>query len=695
MGATATVRRMARRFGWARVIGLCLLVLFLLFRVWDPAGLQLLMLKTFDLYQVAKPREAKQRPVVIVDIDEASLNELGQWPWPRTLISDLVGRIVSGGGVVTGFDVVFPEPDRTSPNLLADSLPGLGEDVRAAMRQAPAHDQLLADQLAKARVVLGQSAFNPRGEARDVSAPKSSFATLGADPKPYLLNYPQRLPNLKVLEDAAAGRGMFTILPEPDGIIRRVPVALVAGGELVPSLSLDMLRVATGQTTFLLKTDEAGVKSIVVAGVEVPTDARGRVWVYFAPHDPARYVSARDVLAGKLPPDRLAGKLVLVGTSASGLLDIKATPVEAAMPGVEIHAQLLENVLTGKGLSRPSWAIGAEIVLALTVGLAIVVLAPLLGATWIFLLGTVVTAGVAALSWYSFAEKGMLLDVTYPLGSSFAIFAAMTAFNYFREEAQKNQIRGAFGQYLSPALVEQLAENPERLKLGGETKEMTILFSDVRGFTSISEAYKNDPQGLTVLINRLLTPISHAIMSNAGTIDKYMGDNVMAFWNAPLDDADHACNACEAALQMTRALDVVNEERMREAAAAGRAVEPLSMGMGINTGECVVGNMGSDVRFDYTVLGDAVNLASRLEGQTRAYGVRTILGARTAELVRGRFVLAELDSVRVLGKRQAEVIYTLLGRVDADDAADYATTAAAVAAILDPYRRQDWIRTAS
>lgn len=365
------------------------------------------------------------------------------------------------------------------------------------------------------------------------------------------------------------------------------------------------------------------------------------------------------------------------------------------MPGVEIHAQLLENILTGKGLSRPSWTIGAEIVLALLVGLAIVVLAPLLGAVWIFLLGLAVAIGVAALSWYSFSERGMLLDVTYPLGSSFAIFAAMTGFNYLREEAQKNRIRGAFGQYLSPALVEQLAENPDRLRLGGETKEMTILFSDVRGFTSISETYKDDPQGLTVLINRLLTPISHAIMQHGGTIDKYMGDNVMAFWNAPLDDADHAASACAAALAMTHSLEAVNEERISAAADQGSSVAPLVMGMGINTGECVVGNMGSDVRFDYTVLGDAVNLASRLEGQTKSYGVRIIVGSRTAELARERFSLVELDAVRVLGKKEAEVIYCLLGEKAEETNADHETVRAAVAAMLDPYRRQDWVRASA
>jgi len=685
------LKKLAQKTGWGRVTGFALLVAFLALRIADPVPLQLLRLKVFDSYQLISPRVPTKRPVVIVDIDDASLDAQGQWPWPRTLIARLVSDITARSAVAIGFDVVFPEPDRTSPDLIADTLPELSDAIRAEIRKARNHDEVLADTLQRSRVVLGQSAYNPKkGQERKASAPKASFATMGGDPKPHLIEYPDLLANIQILEDAARGRGMFTVLPDADGVIRRVPAVLVAKDNLVPSLAADMLRVATGQTTFLIKSDPSGIQSVVIAGVKLPTDQTGQLWIHFSPHRADRYVSANDVLSGKVPADRLAGRLVLIGTSASGLLDLRATPVDPAMPGVEVHAQVLESILSNQLLERPSYAVGAEVVLALVVGLAIIILAPILGALPIFVLGSLIGAIVIGGTWYLFSVERLLLDSVYPLLSSATIFVTMLSINYFREEAQRQQIRGAFGQYLSPALVEQLAEDPDLLVLGGETREMTILFSDVRGFTTISETYKEDPQGLTVLINRLLTPFSNAIMETNGTIDKYMGDNVMAFWNAPLDNPDHARDSCITALEMLERLKTLNTERELEARESGREFLPLDVGIGINTGECVVGNMGSDVRFDYTVLGDAVNLAARLEGQSKTYGVRTIIGEATAKRVGGAFATMELDAIRVKGKSEPETIYTLLGPVDGADAPTYEGMQNTVAAMLTAYRKQNW-----
>ncbi|RMF08384.1 MAG: adenylate/guanylate cyclase domain-containing protein, partial [Alphaproteobacteria bacterium] len=399
---------------------------------------------------------------------------------------------------------------------------------------------------------------------------------------------------------------------------------------------------------------------------------------------------AKDVLAGAIPAERFTRRLVLIGTSASGLLDQRATPVDPVMPGVEVHAQLLESILSGQLLHRPDYAIGAEVLLALVVGLAIVILAPILGARTVFVLGSGIAALVIGGSWYLFSEKRLLLDAAYPMISSFAVFVTMLSVNYFREESRRRQIRGAFGQYLSPDLVKQLADDPDRLVLGGETREMTILFSDVRGFTSISESYKEDPQGLTVLINRLLTPFSNAIMETGGTIDKYMGDNVMAFWNAPLDNPDHARDACATALEMLKRLEALNAERAAEAKAEGKPFLPLDVGIGINTGECVVGNMGSDVRFDYTVLGDAVNLAARLEGQSKTYGVRTIIGEATARRIGDSFATVELDAIRVKGKQEPETIYAILGPGESPHAQACRDIQQAMAELLACYRDQNW-----
>ena len=499
------------------------------------------------------------------------------------------------------------------------------------------------------------------GDTRPTLSPKASFATLGADPNPYLIEYPGLLSNIPALEAAAAGRGMFTVLPDPDGLVRRVPIVMKAGGAMIPSLNADMLRVATGQTTYVIKTGKAGVQSVVLAGIEIPTDVNAQLWIYYSHHDPKRFVSAADVINAKIPPGTFKGKLVLIGTSATGLFDMKSTPIEPVMPGVELHAQALENILTRTFLKRPDYTIGAELCLVLFVGLAFIVLAPILGALPVAILGMVLAGLVSGLAWYLFAQKNILLDVAYPLIGGLMVFVTMVFVNYVREEAQRQQIRGAFSQYISPDLVSQLAKDPDRLVLGGETRELSILFSDVRGFTSISEGYKKNPQGLTALLNRLLTPLSHAILEYNGTIDKYMGDAVMAFWNAPLDNADHAADACAASLKMMEDLDQVNAERESEAKESGTPHIPLRIGIGINTGECVVGNMGSDIRFDYTVLGDSVNLASRLEGQSETFGVPIILGSRTAGQVKDRFAVLELDALRVKGKKEPEVVYTLLG----------------------------------
>jgi len=440
----------------------------------------------------------------------------------------------------------------------------------------------------------------------------------------------------------------------------------------------------------VIKTGKAGVQSVVLAGVEIPTDANAQLWIYFSHHDPGRFVSAADVINSKTPANIFKGKLVLVGTSATGLFDVKSTPIEPVMPGVELHAQALENILSGTALKRPGYTIGAELCLVLFVGLAFIVLAPVLGALTVAILGMVLAGLVSWLAWYLFTRQGILLDVAYPLIGGLAVFVTMVFVNYFREEAQRRQIRNAFSQYISPDLVEQLAQDPDRLVLGGETRELSILFSDVRGFTSISEGYKNNPQALTSLLNRLLTPLSHAVLDNDGTIDKYMGDAIMAFWNAPLNNNEHAGKACAAALMMMESLDRVNMERNSEAKESGTPYVPLRIGIGINTGECVVGNMGSDMRFDYSVLGDAVNLASRLEGQSENFGVPIILGSSTAELVKDEFAVLELDVLRVKGKKEPEIVYTLLGtnRLIGDES--YKALQDQMAKLLSAYRGRKW-----
>jgi adenylate cyclase len=685
-------RWFARKFGYARLLCIALLVGFALLRIADPAPIQELRIRTFDTFQVIDPRVKTERPVTIVDIDEKSLADprLGQWPWPRTRIADIINNLTRLGAVVIAFDAVFSEPDRLNPDIAADTFHDLDEETRARLKALPSNDQIMADAIKGSRVVLGESGLPNVITEFDKGLPLTGLAMLGEEPQPFMFNFPGLLRNVQILEEAAAGRGLFTIRPERDGIVRRVPMIMQAQGATMPSLSFEMLRVATGAGTILIKADKAGIQSVGVKGFQVPTDANGQLWVHYAHRDPSIYVSAVDVLEGRVPPEKVARKLVLIGTSSVGLNDIKTTPVSPAMPGVEVHAQVLESALTGAIVSQPNYGIAVEFFSALLLGLLVIIFAPQFGPVTLVIVGGMFASVLIGTSWYFYSHYRLLIDFTYPLLSTTAIYLTLIFFSFVREQAQRRQIRSAFGQYLSPALVEQLAQSPEKLVLGGEEREMTIMFSDVRGFTTISESYKSDPQGLTKLMNRFLTPLTNAILARKGTIDKYMGDAIMAFWNAPLDDKEHQLNACEAAVDMLERIDALNKLREQEAQEGGHAYIPLNVGVGLNTGTCVVGNMGSDLRFDYSVLGDSVNLASRLEGQSKEYGFPIIVGSKTALAVKDRFAILELDFIMVKGKKEPEVIYAIAGREDTAHSGRFQRLRNLTIEMLACYRSRDW-----
>ena len=679
-----------RRIGYARLLCLALLIGFAALRIADPAPVEEIRVRTFDAFQRIDPRKKTARPVTIVDIDDKSLEKLGQWPWPRTRIADLITELTRLGAVVIAFDAVFSEPDRLNPAFAADTFRNLDPETRAKLRALPSNDQVFADAIKASRVVLGESGLPEEIAALDKTLPVTGLAMLGEEPQRFMFDFPGLLRNVPVLEHAAAGRGLFTIKPERDGIVRRVPMIMQAQGQTMPSLTFEMLRVASGSGTILIKAEKAGIKSIGVKGFQIPTDHNGQIWVHYARNDTSIYVPAINVLEKNVAPDMIAGKLVLIGTSAVGLNDIKTTPVSRAMPGVEIHAQVLETTLTGEVISTPIYGIAVEFATALLFGLLVIAFAPLFGPITLVALGAAFATALVGTSVYFYALHRLLIDFTYPLMSTTAIYLTLIFSSFVREQAQRRQIRSAFGQYLSPALVEQLAQSPEKLVLGGEEREMTIMFSDMRGFTSISETYKNDPQGLTALMNRFLTPLTNAILNRKGTIDKYMGDAIMAFWNAPLDDKDHELNACEAALDMLERVDELNQAREQEAKEEGRLFIPLNAGIGLNTGICVVGNMGSDQRFDYSVFGDSVNLASRLEGQSKEYGFPIIVGSRTALAVKDRFAILELDFIMVKGKKEPEVIYAIAGREDTAQSGRFQRLRNLTIEMLSCYRNRDW-----
>src|SRR5215831_15288077 len=658
----STLARWARSFGLTRAN--CVLLLFALvpLRILDPLPLEEVRLRTFDFYQRLRPRQTESRPVVIVDLDEASLKDIGQWPWPRTIVADLVTKLTQLGAVAIGFDVIFAEPDRMSPSIAATSFRNLDEETRNKLQSMPNNDEVLAQAIRRSRVVVGQvGSATPVPRSQAESTLKTGFAVRGPDPGPFLVTFPGLLRNVPLIEEAAAGRGVFSILPERDGIVRRVPIIMQAQGSLVPSLSIELLRVVTNSGVILVRTDQAGVQSVAVPGLEVPTDQNGRFWVHFNGHDPARYVSAKDVLQGRVPRDR-----------------------------VEVHAQVVESVLTKSLLTYPNYAIGAELLVAVLGGLAIIMAAPMLRASTVIALGAILVTALIGASWYLYSQYNLLIDFTYPLMSIGFVYLTLIFVNYFQEQKQRQQIRAAFGYYLSPALVEQLARSPEKLVLGGEERRMTILFSDVRGFTTISESYKQDPQGLTRLMNRFLTPLTNAIIERNGTIDKYIGDAIMAFWNAPLDDPQQEINACEAALEMLARADRLNQEFKREADQNGGKFMPLHIGIGLNTGPCVVGNMGSDFRFNYSVLGDTVNVASRLEARTKDYRIPIVIGEATAQKAKERFATMEIDRIQVKGKTQPETVFTVLGRAELGWDPNFLELHELTTKMLRYYREQNW-----
>lgn len=659
-------------FSPQRLVGYVLLAGFLALYFVEPQPLQLLKLKSFDFYQQTKPREIpppERKPVTIIDLDEASLAEVGQWPWPRDIIARMVQNLMQMGAVLVAFDVVFAEPDRMNPSVIADQLTGLDPETRAKIKTFKSNDQIFADTIRRSRVVLGQVATDVAAEGRTGPPVKKSVAIRklsknAHDPQTMLLNFPAMVRNVPVLEKAAGGRfgghGIFSVVPELDGVVRRVPALFAQGKHMFPALSMEMLRIATGRPTILVKVDQFGVRSVAIAkGLEIPTDTRGRIWPYYTNPDPSKYVSAKDILNGTADPKLIKGKLTILGTSAIGLKDIRAIPTSSHVPGVEVHAQIIEAALNKAYLKRPGFAQALEPMLILVGGLAMIILVPWLGAKWTFLAFVTAFAAIGGGSWYAFSEHQILIDAVYSLTTIFLLYSTLTYMNYAKEEAGRKQVRSAFAHYLAPEMVERLAEDPDSLKLGGEMRDMTLLFCDVRGFTSISEQF--DPVGLTKLINKLLTPLTNAILDRNGTVDKYMGDCIMAFWNAPLENPNHILDGCYSALAMLDEMEPLNARLKAEALEEGREHIELKVGLGLNTGPAVVGNMGSDQRFDYSVLGDTVNLAARLEGQSKSYGMNVVLGPTTEAAVRDTLATIDLDFIRVKGKLEGVYIYGLMG----------------------------------
>ena len=646
----------------------------------------------FDQYQRWRPRErGAARLVRVVNIDDESIRRLGQWPWPRAQLARLVGSLAEAKVAAVGFDVLFSETDRApSDALLAGPVNGVDANVASRSENDAAFARALADRSVILTELVTQS------ELAGAVPAKSGFTTIGEDPTPELPHLSGVLGPLAVLAKSAAGIGFANWQPDADRVVRRVPLLIVVNGQLQPSFAIECLRVAQGASTYLIKSADAGgqtfgggagVAAIKVGDLVVATEPAGDIRAYFAASDPSLSMPAWKLFEPGVDLSDLAGKIVVVGVSASLLSDVVATPLNPSTPGVEAQAQLIEQMVDGDALLRPDWAPGAEVATAALLSLALVVATPLLSTLWSAVLGALAVASLAGGSWLAFTHEGWLLDPITPSLSSGAVFLAGVLALYSQKRHQLNETRSHFGRFVSPAVVARLAEHPEAIQLGGLQRTLTLMFCDIRSFTTISEGLT--AVELTSFLNEYLTPMTEAVLQEMGTVDKYMGDAIMAFWNAPLDDADHAVHAVRAALEMRKTLVALNQGWASRAAESGDAFHAVKFGVGLNTGECCVGNLGSTRRFDYSAIGDEVNIASRLEGASKVLGVDIV----ASDLTRADapdFAWLEVDRLVLKGKTRPTPVYALAGDATTAASEPFRELARRHDQILAAYRARDF-----
>ncbi len=685
--------RLPRLTVW-RVV-LCIACLFAGLRLAGLPLLELYDMKALDLRHRLRGPVPASGEVVIVAVDEASLAELGRWPWPRARLATLVDRLTEGGARAIGFDVLFDQPDpsvdhETLHHVLETEPQSAGELEAALLAYNDA--RMAAALRASGRVVLahffdlGPTAPDTptTGDAAtipEIAAQVAAGANVGIIPAATAFHG-----NIAILANAAAGTGHYNFLPDGDGAFRRVPMVVRLDKRYTGALSLETFRRFAGVAAASMTVEGYGVAALRVGATEIPVDEAGELWInYLGPKERTfRYIRASDVIAGRLPEGAVDGKIVLVALTAVGS-DRRASPFSAEMPAVEIHATVIDNILQRQSLHRPSWIIPLEAGVVLLLGALVGSFLRIPGA-W----GFCASAGLLiAYAWGTqqlFERRGLVLSALYPVGAiGFAVLGGGIV-RYLGEEREKRRIRDTFRLYLDPEVTEQLAREPERVRLGGDRCTVTVFFSDIRGFTTNVEALqeRSGPEEVAKLMNEYLTAMTNILFEHRGLLDKYIGDAVMALWGAPVAVPDHAKRACQTALHMLDALAPLNQ-RWRTL-----GWPHVAIGIGIDTGEVVVGNFGSATRFNYTAMGDHVNLASRLEGLNKTYRTRILLSETTQREVADDFVCREVDRVEVKGKHRSVTIYELLGPIAADTDGSRRRLAAGFAEVLAAYRARDW-----
>lgn len=617
--------------------------------LFDPPLLQTLRQAVFDQYQRVHPRVYQPTPVRIIDIDEESLARVGQWPWPRTRIAELVERLRRAEVAAVGFDVLFAEPDRTSPKAML-GVWHLPAATQRSIKGLPDHDDLFAAALQSGGVVLG-FAVERQGVGVPLPAQKYRYLGIGEPALPFAHLFSRAVPSLPLLSQAASGNGALTFVPDNDGVVRRVPLLLRLGDTLVPSLVAEVLRVGQGAQNYMVRTSPiqgVGLTDVKIGQFTVPTTAAGEAWVHFSGPIKERTIPAWKILEGMVPDSELKGSLMLVGTSAQGLMDLRFSPLGGVIPGVEAHAQMLEQVLTNSYLFRPAWANSIEALTIVVGGLALGTLALVTGAlvsafVTLLVMGVIVWGG-----WIAFVDYQLLLDPVTPALGIFTAFLLSSVMHHFSSERRQRFVKQAFSRYVSPNLVSHIVDHPDELELGGRRQECSFIFTDLTGFTTLME--KVDPAEAVALLNAYLDEMIAIAFRFNGTLDRIVGDAVAIMFSAPVPQPDHRQRAMTCAITMQRFAARYADDLQARGIAFGQTR------IGIHTGEVIVGNFGGSTIFDYRALGDPVNTASRLESVNKHFGTRMCVSEATLSGCTG-IVTRPVGRLMLKGKSQTLMVY--------------------------------------
>ena len=655
-------------------ISIVLVILALVVFFMDPHFLRFMELKALDLRMVSRGQLPTTGQVIIATVDEKSLSEIGRWPWSRSMTAKLVDSLKEYGAKAVGFDIVFAEPEQsTGPS--ADAI--LAKSVKSAKNVSLGY---FFHTSMKDVEFLSEEYINASGSLIGGSM-YSMVREKGHEGDYNLITAYAPVPSIKAIAESGENCGYFNAFPDPDGVIRWSPLVIKFQDNFYYSLPIALLMQYLDYPMIVLNLAEFGVDGVMLGDLRIPTDEIGRLLInYLGPAKTFPHYSISDIIAGRLSPELIKGKIVIVGATATGIYDLRVTPFSPVYPGVELHATVVENILQGNFLEQSAWTTFIDICGIIFFGMIIGIAIPRLKALQGILLVMVLLGGFVAGNTLIFAKYNTWLNMVYPVLTMMTIYLVITVYRYFTEEREKKKIRGAFQYYLTASVINELLKDPTKLKLGGDKKDLTVMFSDIRGFTTISE--KLTPEELVHLLNEYLTAMTDIVFKYEGLLDKYIGDAIMAVFGAPVDQPDHALRSCRTALEMMATLKGLQQKW----AAEGRPF--VDIGVGINSGDMVVGNMGSNMRFDYTVMGDNVNLSSRLEGINKEYGTHIVISEFTYEVVKEEVFCRELDAVRVKGKKLPVKIYELI--CERKDAAEHEEYIGRFHAGLAHYKAAHW-----